>query len=396
MATEKEKEQQIEQDSRLKKAIDNIKSKLNTIDPTQLAVLLIAVNTLIAEAGDSPLKDSLLSLQEQIIKQEEKAQGVTNAKVAAEIEKAREAQSLQEQKESEAKENALRETRLTINSTAYAKISTKFPEQLKSRNDLLENYDNLSEEEKRRFTRQGLTDAARKDLEKEDKEISERYKLAYQVKEDAEKVKKYKEERIKENNEKLKGADFNTKEAIEKENVEHSTVIAECKKHIESIKPVESERDRELALLEKRVKTHPEAAIHGIKEHYKTNKEEYQKLKQQDPHHSALEKLENLVIACGGHEKLGLTKNSQETSKSENLSPKAKEIPAQDNDSKKISSTGSKVKSWIASFTNEANNQNTHKTKEKSSTKSPVENKNTESAVSKFSKRKKEIDGITR
>lgn len=216
--------------------------------------------------------------------------------------------------------NEAREAELKQHRKDYSAMVDKgFHKRLAEDNDFLEQLANkhpnsLTEKEEERLTGNYKDTEERKAAEARDKEESDGYKLAYQIRKNAKASIKYRENKIAENLTKLaSNPDEQTKKVLEQENKEHVQANKENETDLKNTQDATNERDRKRKQLKKLADQHPPHLLETrVRKHFELHLEDYKEELQENPEHKGLHELHEIVKKVGLDKELIIDKHTSQ------------------------------------------------------------------------------------
>ncbi len=298
-------------DSYLINQINAIKSQLYSINPADFEKLRNLVDSLLTSQDASPeLRAILERLQSTILEHEQQAQSVVYSSIESQN---REAASNLQDAMVECMENEGREKELRQLNTQYNSFKNDFNKDLEERNQLLQRAlgGKLTDKEKAELMGQYANKEEEEVARKQQQEMDRRWAIHYSIEDKANKSIAYRQNEIAKNNEAINHSDTHPKlkTHLSKENEIHKQVISNHKKDLESLKEANNKREIEREVIKSLINNgQTDLVTKKLKEHYKNHEDHYEKEKQKNPDYKGHHELHSLIMACGGHEKLGLPK----------------------------------------------------------------------------------------
>jgi hypothetical protein len=314
-----------------KKEYQDLKSAINNVNTrTQLITVLANASSLFSKASELGIDlkmSELLESAEAKVKIYESE--VTQDRNRQEIEEAAEQKRLEEAlAEAQKVANEVREKELEEHLKDYKDFQDNFHKQLKADGDLLEQAakdpNSLTAEQRAQLTGQYATDEERKAAKKKEQEMSRRCKVHYAIKNKAKESIAYRQGKIKENDTVINHPD--TPEPVREqrcqENAVHKQQVGKHEESLALLNPAEQEIEKQrkqiLALANS---DQPTLAVEKLKAHHKNHGKDYEQERQQDMNHQGYNELHSMIMALGGHEKLGLPKPKYPIAEKEIPSP---------------------------------------------------------------------------
>ncbi|MCC8371800.1 MAG: hypothetical protein LN568_03490 [Rickettsia endosymbiont of Pseudomimeciton antennatum] len=298
-------------------AVRDIRSQIHTTNPAELARLNASITSLLSSNLPSKILSKLQNLQAFVREREDRAEQVVRSTQEEQNREAEEARLLQEHIEFLEKEahlaNEVREQELKQHFTDYASIKDKAHEQNQEDIALLDqaakNPDSLTAAQRAQLMGQYATDEEREEAEKKRQQMKKCWETHYAIKNKTNDTIAHKQNKIKANDVVIRHP--NTSETEKEKRRQENTVLeGEIVKHRKDLVPLEpldkdreKEREKILALVNS---SRPELAIKRLKDHYSEHRKDYEQERQKDTNHQGYQELHSMVMALGGHEKLGL------------------------------------------------------------------------------------------
>lgn len=302
--------------SQLENIINNIKSQMHSTNPAELARLSSNIDSFLTGNIPEKILESLKTIQAIVNERKERAEQNTLYSQEEKIREAAEEAKLQESIALlEKAANEKREEELKQHFDEYVSFQEDFHKQLKEERGLLDqainNPNYLTPEQRSELLGQYPTKEKEEEAKKKQQEVIKRWKTHYAVKHKANESIKYRQGQIKANDAIIN--DSNTPESVRKsklqDNVVHKQEIAKAKEKLTTIDPTEQDREAKRKQLLALVKSdQPELAIEILTKHHEHHVEEYDQARQEDPKHQGYHEFHSIIMALGGHEKLGLPK----------------------------------------------------------------------------------------
>ncbi|MDN3030562.1 MAG: hypothetical protein QMO91_04375 [Candidatus Tisiphia sp.] len=300
--------------------VNDIKSQIRTTNPAELARLNASITSLLSSNLPPETLDKLQNLQAFVREREERAEQVVRYTQEEQNREAEEARLLQERIEFLEKEahlaNEMREQELKKHFEDFDLIKNDVLKQKQEDIDLLDQAakdpNSLNAAQRAQLMGQYTTNEEKEEAEKKRQQMKKLLEMHRVIKNKTNDTVAYKQSKIKANDavinhpntpepERKKCCQENT--VLEKEIVNHQQKLEESISPFKQVR--EKEREKLLALVNS---SQPELAVEGLKDHYSKHKDDYNEERQQYPNHQGYNELHSMVMALGGHEKLGLPK----------------------------------------------------------------------------------------
>ena len=308
----------------LKSAVDKVTSR------TLLITALANASSLFSKASELGIDlkiSELLESAEAKVKSYESE--IVQDKNRQETEEAAEQKRLEEAlAETQKVANEVREKELEEHFKEHEKFQKSFYDQLKEDSDLLDQAikdpNSLTPEQRVQLTGQYATDNEREAAKKRQQEKSKRWKEHYAIKNEAKESIGYRQGEIKKNEAVINCS--NTPEPLREqrrqENAVHKQVVVKHEQKLTSISPGDQRREADRAKILALVNSgNPGLAAGLLKQHYLYHEKDYDKERQKDTNHQGYNELHSMVMALGGHEKLGLPKYEHPVAEQQTPSP---------------------------------------------------------------------------
>ncbi|HJD61668.1 MAG TPA: hypothetical protein LFV90_05970 [Rickettsia endosymbiont of Columbicola hoogstraali] len=306
-------------DAQVKNELNAIRAQVTaTNNPAELARLASAAAGLASSTNNRELLDQIKNLQSSISKKEENAEQIIYSE---DSEKGLNMEDQSPEAIREHQEHIEREARIEKNWTEYEKIKKESLDRLKEDNKLLDqminNPNSLTEEQKRLARGEYLNEEERKEAERKAQQDIDFAKRTYELKKDISKSIEHEQKQIDGLKEKIElEQNPQQKEALLQKQQQHQTRININKERSEKdINPVIVELDLRRQNLVKLAEISPELAKKKIEGHFKGNIDRYKNMKVQDPDFKGLDEMYELVQKAGLEKKLGIEKEIAEYQK---------------------------------------------------------------------------------
>ncbi|MDD9338039.1 MAG: hypothetical protein PV337_06505 [Rickettsiaceae bacterium] len=312
------KKEEVTGSAQLENIINNIKSQMHSTNPAELERLSRDIDNFLTGNIPEKILESLKTIQAIVNERKERAEQYMlygqeeKIREAAEEAKLQESIALLEKAANEKREEELKQHIAEYTSKPFQK---RFDELLKEENDLLKKAANdpnsLTAQEKANLMGQYASEKEKEEAEKKQQELSQCWKKHYAIKDEANKSIKYRQGQIKVNEAVINhpSTPEHVRSQAHQDNVVHNQKIEEHKEDLKVLTPKEQEREESrktiLALVNS---SQPELAIEEVQKHHERHGKEYNEARQQDPKHQGYHELHSMIMALGGHEKLGLPK----------------------------------------------------------------------------------------
>ncbi|WP_375319038.1 hypothetical protein [Candidatus Tisiphia endosymbiont of Oplodontha viridula] len=301
-------------------AINDVKSQIHSTNPAELARLNASIASLLSSNLPSEILSKLKDLQAVVSEREERAEQVVRYTQEEQSREAEEARLLQEHIEFLEKEakiaNEVREQELKQHFEDFNSIKDEAHKQEQEDIALLaqaaKDPNSLTAAQRAQLMGQYATNEEKEEAEKKQQQMKKNWEMYYAIKNKTNETIAYKQSKIKANDtiinhpathepEKKKRRQENV--VLEQEIVNHQQKLEEST--TEFTQDREQKREKILALVNS---DQPELAVEMLKVHHKLHGKDYEQERQENPNHQGYNELHSMIIALGGHEKLGLPK----------------------------------------------------------------------------------------